>query len=87
MGRDDQHQRPGWAFRAYALAGIVVFAAVLAGGLGYAAAIGGGLVGMIAAWLAGDLFLHARGADAELPYALFNRADRDRRAASRHGER
>jgi hypothetical protein len=83
----DGAQRPGWAFRAYILAGVVVFAAALAGSLGYAAAIGGGLLGMVAAWLVGDLFLHVRGADANLPYALFSRADGDRKAASRHRER
>lgn len=31
-------------------------------------------VAMIVAWVAGDLFLHVRGGDADLPYALLNRA-------------
>jgi hypothetical protein len=87
MVRDDQPQRPGWAFRAYALAAVVVFAACLAGGLGYLLTIGVSLVGMIVAWVVGDLFLHVRGADANLPYALFNGDGRDRKAASRDRER
>ena len=56
MVRDDQPQRPGWAFRAYALAAVVVFAACLAGGLGYPLTIGVSLVGMIVAWVVGDVY-------------------------------